>query len=74
MRRCLFGLTALAPAQVWPRSYVLGLGALTTRGLSWSGDGVNMGACDEPAGFGVAPLGSVAPPAAGVTPPSGCVG
>jgi hypothetical protein len=40
MRRPLFALTALAPAQVWSRSYVQGPGALTTRGPSWSGDGV----------------------------------
>jgi hypothetical protein len=69
MCRCLFGLTALAPAQVWSRSYVQGSGALTTRGPSWSGDGVAMAAYDEPAAL---PVG-VAPPA-GVAPPSGCVG
>jgi hypothetical protein len=45
----LYHLTALAPAQVWSRSYVHGSGALTTRGASWSGDGVAMAACDEPA-------------------------
>jgi hypothetical protein len=66
MRRCLFGLTALAPAQVWSRSYVLGSGALTTRGPSWSGDDVAKAACEEPAASDVAPP-------AGVAPPSGCV-
>jgi hypothetical protein len=74
MRRCLFGLTALAPAQVWSRSYVQWSGALTTRGPSWSGDGVAMTACDEPAASGVPPPAGVAPPAAGVAPPYGCVG
>jgi hypothetical protein len=68
MRRSLFGLTALASAQVWSRSYVQGSGALTTPGPSWSGDDAAMAACDEPAAFGVAP------PAAGVAPPSGYVG
>jgi hypothetical protein len=50
-----------------------GSGALTTRGPSWSRDGVAMAACDEPAASGVAPPpagvappASVAPPAAGV--------
>jgi hypothetical protein len=57
-------LAALAPAQVWSRSYVQGSGALTTRGPSWSGDGVAIAACDEPAASGVAP------PAAGVAPPA----
>jgi hypothetical protein len=55
MRRPLFPLTALAPAQVWSRSYVQGSGALTTRGASWSGDGVTMAAYDEPAASSVAP-------------------
>jgi hypothetical protein len=49
MRRPLSPLTALAPAQVWSRSYVQGSGALTTRAPSWSGDGVATAACDEPA-------------------------
>jgi hypothetical protein len=49
MCRSLFALTALAPAQVWSRSYVQGSGALTTRGPSWSGDGVAIAAYDEPA-------------------------
>jgi hypothetical protein len=57
MRRPLLPLTALAPAQVWSWSYVQGSGALTTRGPSWSGDGVAMAACDEPAASGVAPHG-----------------
>ena len=69
MRRCLFGLTALAPAQVWSRAYVQGSGALTTRGPSWSGDGVAMAACDEPAASSVPPPAGVAPPA-GVPPPA----
>jgi hypothetical protein len=69
MHRPLFALTALAPTQVWSRSYVQGSGALTTRGPSWSGDGIAMAACDEPAASGVAlPPAGVAPPA-GVTPP-----
>jgi hypothetical protein len=55
MRRPLFPLTSLAPAQVWSRSYVHGSGALITRGASWSGDDVAMAACDEPAASGVAP-------------------
>jgi hypothetical protein len=60
-------LTALAPAQVWSLSYVQGSRALTTRGPRWSGDGVAMAACDEPAVSGVAlPAAGVAPPAAGV--------
>jgi hypothetical protein len=67
MRWCLFGLIALVPAQVWSWSYVQGSGALTTRGPSWSGDGVAIAACDEPAASGV-------PPPAGVALPSGCVG
>jgi hypothetical protein len=75
MRRCLFGLTALAPAQVWSQSYVKGLGALTTRGPSWSGDGVATTACEEPAASGVPPpVVGVAPLAAGVAPPCGYVG
>jgi hypothetical protein len=89
MCRCLFGLTALAPVRVWSRSYVQGSGALTTRGPSWSGDGVAMDACDELAASGVPPPAGVAPldgvagiaqpvgvasPAAGVAPPCGCVG
>jgi hypothetical protein len=41
---------------------------------SWSGDGVAMSACDEPATSSVAPPVGVAPPAAGVTLPYGCVG
>jgi hypothetical protein len=93
MHRCIFDLTALAPAQVWSRAYVQGSGTLTTRGPSWSGDGVAMAACDEPATSGVPPpvgvpppagapppanddptAASVAPPAAGVAPSTGCVG
>jgi hypothetical protein len=70
MRRPLSPLTALASAQVWSRSYVQGSGALTTCGPSWSGDGVAMAACDEPAASGVAPPASVAPPPAGVAPPT----
>jgi hypothetical protein len=70
MRRPLFPLTALAPAQVWSRSYVHGLGALTTRGASWSGDGVAMAACDKPTTSGVALPAGVAPPPAGDAPPS----
>jgi hypothetical protein len=66
MCQSLFPLTALAPAQVWSRSYVQGSGALTTRCPSWSGDGVAMTVCDEPAASGVAPPADVAPPAAGV--------
>jgi hypothetical protein len=74
MRRSFFSLTALAPAQVWSRSYVQGSGALTTCGPSWSGDGVALAACDEPAASVVPPLAGVAPPA-GVPPPAaGCVG
>jgi hypothetical protein len=57
-------LTALAPAQVWSLSYVQGSGALTTHGPRWSGDGVAMAACDEPAAS------SVTPPLAGVAPPT----
>jgi hypothetical protein len=68
MRRCLFGLTALAPAHVWSRSYVQGSGALTTRGPSWSEDSVAMAACDESAASGVAPPAGVTPPATGVAP------
>jgi hypothetical protein len=71
-------LTALAPAQVWSRSYVQGSGALITRSPSWSGDVVPMTAYDEPAASGVAPPSGVAPsPAgiallpAGVAPPAG---
>jgi hypothetical protein len=81
MRRPLFGLTSLAPAKVWSRSYVPRSGALTTRGPSWSGDGVAMATCDEPAASGVPLAAGVAPPAAGVAlpaakvaPPCGCVG
>jgi hypothetical protein len=70
MRRPLFPLTALAQAQVWSRSYVHGLGALTTRGASWSGDGVAMAACDKPTTSGVALPAGVAPPPAGDAPPS----
>jgi hypothetical protein len=67
MRRPLFPLTALAPAQVWSRSYVQGSGVLTTRGPSWPGDSVAMAACDEPTASDVAPPPvGVAPPAAGV--------
>jgi hypothetical protein len=70
---CLFGIIALAPAQVWSWSYVQGSGALTTCGPSWSGDGVAMAACDEPAPSGVPPPVGVALPA-GVPPPAaGCV-
>jgi hypothetical protein len=65
----LFPLTALAPAQVWARSYVHGSGALTTRGASWSGDGVAMAACDESAASGVALPTGVAPPPTGDAPP-----
>jgi hypothetical protein len=60
MCRPLFPLTALAPAQVWSRSYVQGSGALTTYGPSWSGDGVAMAACDVPAASGVAPPAGIA--------------
>jgi hypothetical protein len=70
MCRPLFPLTALAPAQVWSRSYVQGSGALTTRCPSWSGDGVTMAACDEPATSGVAPAAGVTPPPGGVAPPA----
>jgi hypothetical protein len=42
------------------RSYVHGSCALTTRGPRWSGDGVAMAACDEPAASGVALPASVA--------------
>jgi hypothetical protein len=66
MRQPLFPLTALESAQVWSLSYVQGSGALTTRGPSWSGDGVAMAAYDEPAASGVAPPPGVAPPAAEV--------
>jgi hypothetical protein len=76
MCRPLFPLIALAPAQVWSRSYAHGSGGLTTRGASWSGDGVAMAACNEPAASGVALPAGVAPrPAgdaltpAGVAPP-----
>jgi hypothetical protein len=70
MCRPLFPLTALAPAQVWSRSYVHGSGGLTTRGASWSIDGVAMAACDEPAASGVAlPPAGDAPTPAGVAPP-----
>jgi hypothetical protein len=69
MCRPLFPLTALASAQVWSRSYIHGSGALTTRGASWSGDGVTMAACDEPAASGVALPADVAPPPAGDAPP-----
>jgi hypothetical protein len=69
MRRPLFPLTALAPAQVWSRSYVHGSGALTTYGASWSGDDVAMAACDEPAASGVALPAGVAPPPADEAPP-----
>jgi hypothetical protein len=73
MRQTLCPLTALAPAQVWSRSYVHGSGALTTRGPSWSGDGVAMAAYDEPATSGVAPppAGVVLPPAGDALPPAG---
>jgi hypothetical protein len=74
MRRPFFPLTALAPAQVWSRSYVHGSGALTTRGASWSGEGVAMAACDEPAASGVALSAGVAPPPAGDAPPPAGVG
>jgi hypothetical protein len=70
-------LTALAPTLVWSRSYVHGSGGLKTRGASWSGDGVAMAVCDEPAASVVALLAGVAPPPAGdartlagVAPPS----
>jgi hypothetical protein len=68
MRRPLFLLTTLAPAQVWSRSDVHGSGGLTTRGASWSGDSVSMAACDEPAASGVAQSAGVAPPPAGDAP------
>jgi hypothetical protein len=69
MRRPLFALTALAPAQVRSWSYVQGSGALTTRGPSWLRDGVAMAACDEPAASGVAlPAGDAPPPV--VAPPA----
>jgi hypothetical protein len=70
MCRPLFPLTALAPAQVQSWLYVHGSGALTTRGPSWSGDGVAMAACDEPAASGVALPAGVAPPPDGVAPPA----
>jgi hypothetical protein len=69
MCRPLFPLTALAPAQVWSRSYVHGSGALTTRGASLSGDSVAMAACDEPAASDVALTAGDAPTPAGVAPP-----
>jgi hypothetical protein len=68
MRRPLFPLTALAPAQVWSRSYVHGSSALKTRGATWSRDGVAMAACDEPAASGVALPAGVAPPPTGDAP------
>jgi hypothetical protein len=68
MCRPLFPLTALAPAQVWSRSYVHGSGALTTCGARWSGDGVAMAAYDEPAAFGVALSVGVAPSPVGDAP------
>jgi hypothetical protein len=72
MCRPLFGLRALSQVQVWSRSYVQGSGALTTHGPSWSGDGVAMAACDEPAASGVPPP---AGPPAGVPPSAAsCVG
>jgi hypothetical protein len=71
MRRPLFPLTILAPAQVWSRSYVQGSGVMTTRGPGWSGDGATIAACDEPAVSGVALPAGVAPPPAGDTPPPG---
>jgi hypothetical protein len=79
MRRPLFSLTALASAQAWSRSYFHGSGALTTSGASWSGDGVAMAACDEPAASGVAlpagvalrPAGDTPPPAGDAQPPAG---
>jgi hypothetical protein len=67
MHRPLFPLTTLAPAQVWSRSYVQGSGALTTRGPSWSGDGV--AACDEPGASGVALPAGVTPPPV-IAPPT----
>jgi hypothetical protein len=67
MHRPLFPQTALAPAQVWSRSYVQGSGALTTRGPNWSGDGV--AACNELGASGVDLSAGVAPPSAGVAPP-----
>jgi hypothetical protein len=42
---------------------------LTTRGASWSGDGVAVAACDEFAASGVALPSGVAPPPAGDAPP-----
>jgi hypothetical protein len=74
MCRSLFPLTALAPAQVWSRSYVHGSGALTTCGASWSGDGVVMAACDEPAASGVALPAGVAPPPVVAPPAANCDG
>jgi hypothetical protein len=70
MRQLLFPLTALASAQVLSLSYIQGSGALTTRGPRWSGDGVAMAACDEPAASGVAPPAGVAPSATRVAPPA----
>jgi hypothetical protein len=64
MRLPLFPLTDV------PRSYVQGSGSLTTRDPRWSGDGVAMAACDEPAASGVALPAGVAPPPAGVAPPA----
>jgi hypothetical protein len=65
------------PAVVAPRGRLglvpvvrLGSGALTTRGPSWSGDGVAMAACDKPAASGVALPAGVAPPPTGVAPPA----
>jgi hypothetical protein len=40
-----------------------------TRGASWSGDGVAIAACDEPAASGVALPAVVTPPPAGDAPP-----
>jgi hypothetical protein len=72
MGRPLFPLTALALAQVWSRSYVHGSRALTTRDASWSGDGVAMAACDEPATSGVTlPVGVAPAPAGDAPPPTG---
>jgi hypothetical protein len=74
MRRPLFPVTALAPAQVWSRSYVHGSGAMTTRGASWSGDGVAMATYDEPAASGVALPAGVAPPPVVAPPVPNCDG
>jgi hypothetical protein len=82
MAKVVLHLNVLVP--FWPNSSSAspgvvpvvrpGSGALTIRGPSWSGDGVAMAACDEPAAFAVPPPAGVLPPATGVAPPCGCVG